>query len=75
MNIETFKNIKSFNDLSEMTKEHICNAIKDGYTQGEICELVYDEEKDKDYELRGWWKIGNGCIEIVRLDDIEDYIK
>jgi len=30
----------SFSDLSEISKEHIADSIKQGYTQGEICEFV-----------------------------------
>lgn len=33
-----------FDDLSEVTQEHIANCIKEGYRQGEICESVDEEE-------------------------------
>ena len=29
-----------FDDLSEVTQEHIAECIKEGYVQGEICEWV-----------------------------------
>ena len=33
-----------FCDLSPDTQAHICEAIEQGYTQGEICE--YNDEED-----------------------------
>ena len=30
-------------DLDEITQEHIANCIKEGYTSGEIC--IYEEEE------------------------------
>ena len=37
-----------FEDLSEATREHIINSIKDGYTHGEIVE---DYELDDEEEV------------------------
>ena len=38
-----------FEDLSEVTQEHIFNCIKDGYTQGQIVE-EYEIDDDEPYE-------------------------
>lgn len=32
-----------FKDLSESTQDHICEAVLDGYTEGEICETMDKE--------------------------------
>ena len=34
-----------FDDLSEVTQEHIINCLKDGYTQGQVIEDVVCEEE------------------------------
>jgi len=44
---ERFGEGTRFEDLSEITQEHILKCIADGYFQGEVVE-DYDEEDDTD---------------------------
>jgi len=39
-------------ELCETDIEHIEEQIKEGYNQGELCQVVNQET-----EVRGWWKI------------------
>ena len=50
-----------FDDLSEVTQEHIAECIKDGVVQGEICE---------DDDCTGWWVAKIECY----LDDEGDVL-
>ena len=50
--------IKRIVDLSDSSIEHITKLIGKGCHCGEVCETIEDEE------IYGWWKIGDGKIEI-----------
>lgn len=59
-------NIERISDLNDCTREHIGKLIADGCYSGEICELVIIEINNMQFEkeISGWWKIGDGKIEI-----------
>lgn len=40
-------------ELSESSIEHVEKLIRDGFNQGELCEMSDDQE----IEFRGWWSI------------------
>lgn len=50
--------IERISDLSESSIEHITKLIGAGCFAGEICELIEDEQ------IYGWWRIGDGKIDI-----------
>lgn len=54
----------SFDDLSEVSQEHIAKLIGEGYVSGEVCE--YDSETDE--TNYGWWSIDRELY----LDDEAD---
>jgi len=45
-------------ELNECDIEHIEEAIKEGYNQGELCQI--DCSNHDEIEYRGWWKIVKG---------------
>lgn len=51
----------SFDDLSEVSQEHIANLIGEGYVSGEVHE--YNSETDE--QISGWWSIDRE----ISLDD------
>ena len=53
-----------FDDLSEVSQEHIAKLIGEGYVSGEVCE--HDSETDE--TKYGWWSINRELY----LDDEED---
>lgn len=42
--------------LEEHAEERINEMRKEGYTEGELCCVVYDEN-DNEIEYRGWWEL------------------
>lgn len=50
--------IEKIYDLSEPSIENITKLIGEGCYMGEICETIEDER------IYGWWKIGDGKIDI-----------
>lgn len=50
-------------NLSDYSKDHISNLIKEGYKQGEVYESFLNKD-DSDCELRGWWSLEKGRVAV-----------
>jgi len=45
------ENVEDNYEISNSTEEYIVNLIVEWYVEGEVCEVIGDEE------YRGWWSI------------------
>jgi len=48
--------IKEYRDtLMSNAYEHIWEMRNEGYTSGELCEIIVNN--DKEYDIYGWWEV------------------